>query len=240
MAGCGALKPPQDLDDAARKFLVAVARDQIDSALTFTRFEGNPDTVRSALEQGAQFITPFAIDSAQLVGWNIVTMNDTRGDLTYETHAGPRWALLEVQVLRSGSTYRILGFHWQAMAARLTDLNAFSLGGRSLAHYLYLMLAIVSLLACLAGAVFSGVRRMGVLWILFCLVGIGKATINWTTGQQAFNPLSFQILGAGYFRPGLVGPWFVSWSLPLGTILALLRSRARSSAKPASEPTVAA
>jgi hypothetical protein len=240
MAGCRAPEPPRDFDHVARTFLAVLAQDQLDSALALCRFEGNPDTVRIALEQGSRFIAPFAIDSAQLVGWNIVSMNDTRADLTYEAHAGPRWAVLQIQVLRSEASYSILGFRWQPSPARLADLNAFTLRGRPVADYPYLVLAIASLLACLGGAVVAGVRRMGLLWVLFCLIGIGKATINWTTGQQTYNPLSFQILGIGFFRPGIVAPWFVSWSLPLGTILVLLKSRSRRNVEPAPEPTVAA
>jgi hypothetical protein len=228
IAACSGLKPPQDLDHEGRAFLGVLARNEIDSALALAQFVGDPDTIRKVLGQAREFIAPFAIDSAQLVGWNVVTMTDTRGDLTYETHAGTRWALFQVQVLRSGSTFHILGLRWQAEAARLAELNAFSLGSRSLAHYSYLLLAIISLLACVGGSVFAGIRRMGLPWVLFCLIGVGKATINWSTGHQTFNPFSIQVLGAGFFRPGLVGPWLLSWSLPLGSILAVLRSRAKS------------
>jgi hypothetical protein len=167
-------------------------------------------------------------------------MGDTRATLTYETHAGLQWALLTVDLLHSGPTSRVTGFRWQPLAARLAKLNAFSLAGRSVAHYLYLLLAVASVVACLGGAVFAGVRRMGILWVLFCLVGVGKSTINWTTGGQAFNPFSVQLLGAGYFRPAMVGPWFVSWSLPLGTILMLLRWRVRRAPKAPAKPSVAA
>ncbi len=238
-AACGLLKPPEQLDRDARAFMTLLQQNRVDSALAVLQLEGNRDTIRARLEQGRDFIGPYAVDSAELVGWNVVTMGDTRGTLTYETHAGPQWALLTVEVVRSGTTSRVTGFRWQPMAARLADLNAFSLSGRGVVHYLYLLLALTSVVACVGGAVFAGIRRMGVLWVLFCLIGVGKATINWTTGGQAFNPVSFQVLGAGYFRPGMVGPWFVSWSLPLGTILMLLKWRARRSPKAPAAPSVA-
>ena len=242
LSSCGALRPPADFDRDARAFMGVLTRNRLDSALALARLEGDRDTIRKRLEEGRDFVTPFAVDSAELVGWNVVTTVDTRGTLTYETHAGPRWALLTVDLVRSGSTsrVRVTGFHWQPTVARLAELNAFSLDGRSLAHYLYLLLAVASVVACLGGAVFARVRRMGLLWVLFCLVGVGKATINWTTGQQVFNLFWIQLFGAGYFRPGMVGPWLVSWSLPLGTILAFIRWRARRTPSPPTEPSVAA
>jgi hypothetical protein len=239
-AACGVFKPPDELDHDARAFMALVARDQLDSAMGSLQVEGNPDTLRSLLQQGHDFISAYALDSAQLVGWNVVKMGDTRGTLTYETHGGPGSAVLTVGVVRAESSSRITGFRWQPMAAPLADLNAFSLSGRTLVHYVYLTLAGLSVIACFGGAIFAGVRKMGVLWILLCLVGVGKATINWTTGGQAFSPFSIQLFGAGYFRPGTVGPWFVSWSLPLGTIIMLLKWRARRTKKSPAEPPVAA
>ncbi len=240
-AACGFLKQPDDLDRDARVFMGMVARGQVDSAMRSLQVESSRDTLRSLLQQGHDFVSAYALDSAKLVGWNVVAMAETRsGTLTYEAHGGPGSALLTVGVARAESSSRITGFRWQAMAAPLADLNAFSLSKRSPAHYLYLVLAGLSVIACLGGAVWAGVRGMGLPWVLLCLVGVGKATINWTTGQQAFSPLSIQLFGAGYFRPGLVGPWFVSWALPLGTIIMLLRWRARRMTKPPVEPSVAA
>jgi len=240
VTACGTTAPPQDLDRHARTFIDVLAHGQLDSALALSHVEGNPDTVRNALRQGSDFIRPYATDSAALVGWNVVISNDTRGALTYETHAGPQWALVEVDVLRSGTTSRVVGFHWQPTAGRLADLNAFSLRGRSVAHYLFLVLAIGAVLGCVGGAVFAAVQRMGVFWVLFALIGVTKVTIDWTTGQLAFNPLSVQFLGAGYLRTAPVGPWFVSWSLPLGTLLALIRWRSRRTTNSPPQPPVAA
>jgi hypothetical protein len=126
------------------------------------------------------------------------------------------------------------------MSARLADVNRFSLKGRSAVHVLYLTLAALSLLGCLGGAMFAGVQRMGVWWVLFCLVGMGKATIDWSTGHQTFNPINIQVLGAGFLRSGTVGPWLVSWSLPLGTLLMFFKWRARQASTAASKASVAA
>ncbi len=234
------MQPPDQLDRDARTFLRLLAHDGVDSAWPLLLPEDNVDTIRSGLNDGREFLAPYGVDSAHLVGWSVVTMGDTRATLTYEVRGTPGSAVVTVQVWRRGPTSRITGFHWERLAAPLAELNAFTLHGRSLAHYAYLILAVLSVLACVGGAIFAGIRRLGVLWVMFCLVGVGKATINWTSGQQSFNPFTIQLVGAGYFRPGLVGPWLVSWSLPLGSILVLFKSRARRTPAPSPTPPVAA
>jgi hypothetical protein len=180
------------------------------------------------------------LDSAQLVGWNVVQTDRTEATLSYELRAAGRSALVSVVLTRSDSVSRVTGFHWQETVSSLAELNAFSIARRSVAHYLYLLLAVASVLACVGGAVLAGVSRMRFWWILFSLVGVGKATINWTTGQQVFAPLSVQLFGASFMRPGLVGPWLLSWSLPLGAILVFIRWRSRRRAKSVPEAPVAA
>ena len=67
--------------------------------------------------------------------------------------------------------------------------------------------------------------RLKFLWFLFIIVGVGKLTMNWTTGQLTTHPLAFQLLGASYFRPGLYGPWLFSASWPLGAVIFYFRRK---------------
>ena len=239
---CGRLRAPEAFDRSARVFMHALHHEPLDSSVALLYLAGDSATIRLQLARVRDSMSGFLIDSAELVGWNVVTMGETRATLTYEAGARPlpRWALISVHLVRAGADSRVTGIYWEPTPARLADINAFSLGGRTVAHYAYLFLAGVSVLACVAGAIFAAVQRMGIRWVLFCLVGVGKASINWTTGHQAYNPFSFQILAASYFRPGLYAPWFVAWSLPLGAILAFLRWRERRAAHSSDEPGVAA
>ena len=88
LTSCGALRPPADLDRDARAFMGVLTRNRLDSALALARLEGDRDTIRKRLEEGRDFVTPFAVDSAELVGWNVVTTVDTRGTLK-EILVGP-------------------------------------------------------------------------------------------------------------------------------------------------------
>jgi hypothetical protein len=236
VASCVGLQAPEAFDRSARAFMRTLLHEPLDSAVSQLYLAGDSLTIRSQLAQLRDSMSGFRVDSAELVGWNVVTMQETRASLTYEASANSRWALISVALLRAGPATRVTGIHWQPSPARLADINAFSLRSRSPAHYAYLLLAGMSAIACVVGAVLASVRRMGVRWVLFCLVGVGKSTINWTTGDQAYNPLSWQLLAAGYFRPGPYGPWFIAWSLPLGAILAFLRWRGRRARSSREEP----
>ena len=60
-------------------------------------------------------------------------------------------------------------------------------------------------------------------WFLATMIGIGKFNLNWSTGETRTQLSSLQFLSASIGRIGLVGPWWVSVSFPLGAIVALQR-----------------
>ena len=71
-----------------------------------------------------------------------------------------------------------------------------TLVGKTPTHYLYLLLAVLAALTCVAGAIFAGVQRVGIPWILISLIGVGSFSIDWSTGATSFNPLRLQVLAA--------------------------------------------
>lgn len=231
---CALLKPPETLDRDARAFMDLVRKNHLESALALTHVGLRPDSTIVLFGQARDFLNAFRAESLKLIGWNVTYAGDTTGMLTYEARDSARTGLVSIAVFRgAGRTPEIRGFHWQMTPRPLAQLNAFTLRGKSAAHYLFLLLAVAAVVACVGGAIFAGVQRMGVAWILACVIGIGSSSINWTTGQQRYNPISFHLFGAGIVRSGDVAPWIVTWSLPLGTILMLLAWRRRRAAKPA-------
>jgi hypothetical protein len=68
-------------------------------------------------------------------------------------------------------------------------------------------------------------RRRKWLWIIFILIGFGKLSLNWTTGQILFNPLSFyvQLFSVAVIKHGPYAPWIFSISIPLGAIIFFLK-----------------
>ena len=72
------------------------------------------------------------------------------------------------------------------------------------------------------------------------LIGIGKLSMNWTTGAVGVQPLQFQLLGAGIFRAGgPYLPWIVSVSLPIGAIAAQFKLWRRRRHPPSESPAAA-
>ncbi len=242
LTGCRFLGPPDQLDHDARQLMSYLRGDRLESARAMLRVKIPMDTLNKYLAMGRDFIRSFPADSFTLVGWNVMYMADTTGNLTYEASGGGRTALFSVAVVRNGGDPAITTFRWEPTSQPLAAANAFTLSGKSATHYRYLALAILAVLTCVTGAVFAGVQRLGVPWILASLIGLGSFSINWTTGATAFSVVSFHLLGAGYVRSGAVAPWVVTWSIPFGTILMWIvwwqRRRRASAAVATPDPRV--
>lgn len=237
---CGLLKPPEQLDRDARQLLSYVRSDRLESARAMLQVNAPLDTLNKVLAAARDFIRPFPADSFTLVGWNVVYMggSDTTGYLTYEARGAGRTALFNIAVVRHGGGPAITTFRWEATAKPLAVANAFTFAGKTPKHYLYVGLAVLAALTCIGGAVFAGIQRLGVVWILISLIGVGSFAIDWTTGATGFNPVSIRVLGAGFVRSGNVAPWILTWSIPLGTILMLTVwwQRKRRALAPGSTP----
>jgi hypothetical protein len=225
LTGCvsHAAEDRRRLDHSARGFLVATAHGPVDSVLSRLYAPFDPDTVTAHLRQVADFLRPFTIDSLQLIGSNVLRVDDARvsGIMTYEGRAAGQWAVVSVALRGSTTASWITGFQVLPMPASQAEINAFTFRNRPLRSYFLLAAALLTVLICIGGAVNAARTRMGAKWILLCLVGVGKTTLNWTSGHVVFNPFAIEVLGAGAVRPAAVGPWLLSWSLPIGTVAML-------------------
>jgi len=163
-------------------------------------------------------------DTLELVGYNVTTGPGTYvAAITYQARSSGSTGLFHISLQRRQRGLVVTGVRVESISAPLQVTNAFTFTGRTWRHYLILALAagaaITSLIAATLVALTPMPRRW--LWALFALVGFGQFGINWATGEMFLNPVRFQLLAAGYFRPGLVGPWIISASVPLGAIWAL-------------------
>jgi hypothetical protein len=225
LAALGCVPRPRQLDVSARQFMALVRAG--DSAKAFALFEG-ADTIpslREAFEGARTFLSPFLLDSARLIGWDVVQTTELRGELRYELHADSLNGLFGVYVVQKPAGNRVLGFRWQRTAATLASTNAFTFAHKTPAHLAFLALAILGVLFSLVGIALVLVARLRWWWALVALLGLAKFSINWTTGATGFQLLSIQLFSASALRPGLVGPWIVSFSLPVGAILVFLQWR---------------
>jgi hypothetical protein len=122
----------------------------------------------------------------------------------------------------------------------LAEANAFQLAGKPPKHYLVLAAAVISCLISLGTALVLARTAMPRrwLWAFVALLGYGQFSLNWSTGEVGTALLRVQLFGAGFVRFGIVSPWIVSFSLPLGAAYALWRRQRFMTAGARAEPSV--
>lgn len=166
--------------------------------------------------------------SVKVIGAQQVRNSDLyRINLSFEYQFPSKWLLINVATQKKDGVSTIIGFNIYPLSDSLENLNKFTLAGKNLMQYVTLSFAIlipVFTLYALVLCIRTKMQKRKWLWIIFIIIGIGKFTVNWTTGQWNLAPLSFQLFGAGSFAPPY-GAWLISISLPLGAILFLLRRK---------------
>lgn len=183
-----------------------------------------------------KLVTLFAageVKSIEVVGAFQSFMASTSGSartvsLTYELHLSNGWFAGTVVILEKGGSRKITSATFSQNPSSLAELNAFTAAVFGLRHLLFLvgcagapLLSVWALVRCIR----SRVRRKW-LWIIFIILGVVTFRLNWTTGQMSVQFLSVQLFGFGVLRMGVVGPWILSFALPLGAVVFLNRRKA--------------
>lgn len=166
--------------------------------------------------------------SVKVVGAHQFRTQDTyKINLTFEYQFHTNWLLINVALQKKDGVSTIYGFHVQPLSDSLENYNRFTLAGKSAFQYAMLALAIlipIFTLYVLVLCIRTKMKKRKWLWIIFILLGFGKITVSWTTGQWQWGLLQFQLLGASAFAPPF-GAWLIAVSVPLGAILFLLRRK---------------
>jgi hypothetical protein len=221
----------------------ATARQYIDDLREghFGKIEADADrriqgaTLPATLQRMAGLIPSGTPSSIKLVGaqsWS--QSGSTTRNLTFEYGFHGKWVLLNVATKEASGHLTLVGLHVYDLAQSLEEQNRFTLSGKSPIQYavlalvgLFPLLTLYSLITCVRS------KRPGRKWpwILFILLGVGKFSVNWTTGAWTVSPLVFQLFSASAVEP-LYGPWTLAASIPLGAILFLLKRRAQALEEP--------
>jgi hypothetical protein len=195
---------------------------------------------RGVLAKMADLVPPGEPTSIKVVGAQRFEMHDTTTvNTTYEYNFGGTWLLINVAVKTKAGAKTIVGFHINPENQPLEIQNQFTLYGKSPAAYVVLALAVSAMLFTLYTLVVCARTPMAKrkwLWILFVLLGVGKFSVNWTTGQWNISPLFVQLFSASAFAP-FYGAWIVSASIPLGAILFWVRRKELVNATVPAAPT---
>jgi hypothetical protein len=52
-----------------------------------------------------------------------------------------------------------------------------------------------------------------------------RINFNWSTGAWSFQPLAFNLLGAGFHASGPYAPWIFDFGFPAGAMMFLIKRR---------------
>lgn len=245
LAGCnpGSLMnrmAPPSADSAARGMVAAIVK--ADTARFYAALDSTI-TTENALEGLGRIQTLLGGQRPgplEQVEWGVMAFRRVRYDqFVYQAPLGRRWLVAGVNLQRRESgPYLVTGFTVNVLKVPPAVTNGFwrNLTAAKLLWWLPMLLAVLTTLYAAVRAARSKARRRWLL-VLIALVGIGQFTMNWTTGGLSLKLVRFQLFGAGFLRTPL-GPWMLSWSIPLGALWVLWRLH-RQSAAPAIPPAEA-
>jgi hypothetical protein len=139
---------------------------------------------------------------------------------------GDRDLLAKITLNKNADRYVVAAMYFQPVKHIAAEANAFDAPGKPSTHYSFLMLMglieLLSVFALVRCILTPDIERKW-LWIIFILIGAGKVTLNWTTGEYSYSLLSLQFLSAGFVRANYFSPWLFTASLPLGALVFLER-----------------
>jgi len=236
LLGCGMPITPEAFNASPEAIAVRSIVDRL-TAKDFASIEAQLDPalaqagIRAALEKTANAIPALPVSKVEAVAWNVLVATGRPRTATVAaeyTFGQKQWLVASAQLTGEPNAYRILSFNIESLPAPMSQIHAFTLSGKSATHYLFLVAAVaatlVSLVAFVRCARTKGLRRKW-LWLVFIALGFVSFTINWSNGAVNINPLAFNLLSAAFMRHGWLGPWMLTFCIPVGAIWFLLRQR---------------
>lgn len=168
--------------------------------------------------------------SIKIVGYNIfeVSKQHITYNLTYELQYPDKWALFSIRFVKVKNEFIVEAYNISPLKESLEDMNKFTFKGKGFIHYLFLIFMIAEVLFTIYALVLciKTVMKKKVVWLLFILCGIVSISLNWSTSAINIQFLSIQfLLGVGFFKSGPYAPWILTFSIPLGAILFLVRRK---------------
>jgi len=139
------------------------------------------------------------------------------------------WFLAQVFIRKDVKT--IAGIFVRPISESVEVYNKFTILDKGVSQYAGLLLAILVSVFGLYVFVLCARTKMGKkkwIWLILMVPGFCRLTVNWTTGQWSFTPLSVQVkllpLIANVTCTAY-GPWMLQITAPLGAIAFLLWRR---------------
>ena len=241
LVGCS----PTDVDSFARAntapaerafaehYLHLLAQARLDSAGALLAPNLRTDTVAYGLKVVSAVLRDARLDSLHIIGVNVLADGRTQARLvnvSYEVAATRgRWLSANVATRSAQGDTSVIGFSAHFLTGRLEEVNAFTLAGKSVLHYCWLVLAVLMPLLTITTAIKvirakAMPRRWG--WALAALLASPAFTLNWTTGLAVMTNNLFILFGSAFGRPSPAAPWTLTIAFPIGALVAHLRINA--------------
>lgn len=214
------------LTEIARAIINSLASNEIDSARALFRGDVRADISLTALNAEAEPIIGERIDSMILIG--VATRRspeETEVTLTY---------LLEVEDGRYGAALAmvptsmppVIGLNIEPFEVSMDQTSGFSLIGKSVFHYVWLLLLPLVAAICIwtAYAVLTSTdigRKW--TWAIVSLITAPTLILNWATGEVEIGPGA--LLGIIVMQPAPWAPWMIGFGIPIGAVAAMVKLR---------------
>jgi hypothetical protein len=221
------MKPlPEKSDHLARVLLQTLAKGDVDGAINMMDPKLDvTEEVRKKFTEVSELMTADELKEIALVRYSnlkALIQGNQRSQFTYELIFKDSWGVANIAVdFMEGERY-ILGVYVEPLDRPLSEINAFSLENKSMTHYMMLALAIIFPLFSLYALYLCVQKKEGFgkwIWAIFILVGIGNVSINWTSGNVAYNIISITSVWAPGLRDGASGAYYITYAIPIGAIV---------------------
>ena len=226
-------KIPQVEDVLARKYLKALFLGNFSDAASLMvpkfRTANDINTLRNAISKTigqSDKVSNFEIVQVlKFLKSNTATYNDSKPKygytLGYQFNIDGKWFLAKVTVGDFDNQKLVYGWQLSSLQNSLQKINAFTFFEKPEINFIIFSIGIILILFVLYTVfLWLDVKvKNRWWWLLFILCGVGQLKFNWTSGQFIFHILGFSIPPVSYFRMGIISPYILVLTIPIGAII---------------------
>jgi hypothetical protein len=149
------------------------------------------------------------------------------------------WLTVTAAFSGEGTTLRVDSYYLNRGSTSYQNtewLSFANAGAAQLIFFAFVMGALlISLATCILCFTTPGLRRKW-LWAIASFIGVATFTMNWSTGELSFTPIYVGIPTANYTQDA-TGVWYLTFLVPVGAIVFLIKRRQLVSKAAAPPPT---
>ncbi|MDQ7823022.1 MAG: hypothetical protein RDV48_09535 [Candidatus Eremiobacteraeota bacterium] len=245
--GCGALKKDQKADECSQAFITALLEGKSGESYQFYASNARETVSREKHHETVTLLQsrfgPFQDLKIDYFSHRWFTMHSTKGGDTklltmlYSLFYSGKYALVQLHLLKNGTSYQVMSWTFTPTATSLIAMNKFSLEGKSMVHFVFLLIMaaeVIFILYVIKSCIGSSMKRK-YFWSIFSLAGIPTVSFNWFTGKVFISYLTVQFLFGVAWNVTIFGLMLTA-SLPLGAFIALLALRSHRLKMQAEKP----